>query len=84
MCRYGRNGQNQWLGLGSVVDKPLREARDEAAELRSRVRRGVDLLAECEGATSGKKPKVPSFAECAERYIEDHRPGWKNDKHIEQ
>jgi integrase len=85
LFRYGRDGQNQWLGLGSVADKPLRDARDEAAELRARVRRGIDPLAERgQGAPSVKKPKVPTFAECAERYIEDHRPGWKNEKHIEQ
>ena len=48
LFRYGRDGQNQWLGLGSVADKPLREARDEAAELRARVGRGVDLVAERE------------------------------------
>jgi integrase len=86
LFRYGRDGQNQWLGLGSVADKPLRDARDEAAELRARVRRGVDLVADRDEGTSGKKlkVKVPTFAECAERYIEDHRPGWKNDKHIEQ
>jgi integrase len=29
-------------------------------------------------------PKVPTFARCAERYIEGHRPGWKSEKHIDQ
>jgi hypothetical protein len=33
---------------------------------------------------SGPRVKVPSFAECAERYMESHRAGWKNDKHIAQ
>src|SRR5687768_10391596 len=76
LFRYGRDGENQWLGIGAVADKPLSEGRDEAAELRSRVRRGFDPLAEREeGAPSVKKPKFPIFAECAERYIEDHRPG---------
>lgn len=50
------------------------------------MRRGVNLLEQRAEGTSDKKlnVKVPTFAECAERYIEDHRPGWKNDKHIEQ
>ena len=45
LFRYGRDGENQWLGLGSVAHKPLSEARDEAAELRALVRRGGDPLA---------------------------------------
>jgi integrase len=86
LFRYGRNGQNQWLGLGAVADKPLSEARDEAAELRARIRRGVDLIAERNAAAPAatSNPKIPTFARCAERYIEDHRPGWKSEKHIDQ
>jgi integrase len=84
--RYSRNGENQWLGLGASTDKTLSEARDEAAELRVRVRRGSDPLAEREKAATVTKPKkkAPSFADCADRYMEAHRAGWKNDKHIAQ
>jgi integrase len=88
LFRFGRNGQNQWLGMGAVADKPLSVARDEAAELRAKVRRGVDIMAErgsavaATGEVSGKK--VPTFAECATQYIKDHRAGWKNEKHIDQ
>src|SRR5690606_28467912 len=58
LFRYGRDGENQWLGLGSVADKPLSEARDEAAELRALVRRGGDPFADREQrATSPKKAK---------------------------
>jgi integrase len=86
LFRYGRDGENQWLGLGSLADKSLSEARDEAAELRVRVRRGGDPMAEREETSATVKPKkkVPSFADCADRYIEAHRAGWKNDKHIAQ
>jgi integrase len=86
LFRYGRNGQNQWLGLGAVADKRLSDARDEAAELRAKVRRGIDLVAERgdAGRPTAAKVKVPTFAECAKQYIADHRAGWKNDKHIDQ
>ena len=40
LFRYSRNGRNQWMGLGSLQDKPLTEARDEAAMLRVLVKRG--------------------------------------------
>lgn len=89
LFRYSRNGENQWMGLGAASDKALTEARDEAALLRIKVRRGGDPVAEREQAAEAAqaaKPrsKAPSFAECAERYIEAHRAGWKNAKHIDQ
>ena len=88
LFRYGRDGQNQWLGLGAVADKPLSEARDEAAQMRSLVRKGGDPTTgraeRPSKAVVPAKQKVPTFAWCAERYIEAHSPGWKNVKHIAQ
>jgi integrase len=74
------------MGLGALAEKPLSEARDEAAMLRIAVRRGADPLAEKQQTRATARPKksVPSFAECAEQYIESHRAGWKNEKHIAQ
>jgi hypothetical protein len=46
LFRYSRNGENQWMGLGSVEEKSLGEARDEAATLRVSIRRGGDPMAE--------------------------------------
>jgi hypothetical protein len=43
LFRYSRNDTNQWMGLGSVDDKPFTEARDEAAMLRVLVKRSEDL-----------------------------------------
>src|SRR5690606_1178844 len=42
LFRWGKDGENQWMGLGSVADTSLSEARDEAAQLRSLVRKGGD------------------------------------------
>ena len=88
LFRYSRNGENQWMGLGALADKPLSEARDEAAMLRVLVKRGGDPMGEkrqVEATTAVPRArKVPSFAQCAEKYIESHRAGWKNDKHIAQ
>jgi integrase len=74
------------MGLGAFADKGLGEARDEAAVLRSEVRRGKDPMGDREAVAAERKPRVrvPSFAECAESYIEAHRSGWKNDKHADQ
>ncbi|HWA18350.1 MAG TPA: integrase arm-type DNA-binding domain-containing protein [Devosia sp.] len=88
LFRYSRNGKNQWMGLGSVRNKSLSEARDEAAPLGVKVRKGGDPMAEREEAQEKAKPRtkanVPSFAECADQYMESHRAGWKNEKHIAQ
>ena len=40
LFRYSRGGTNQWMGLGSTEEKPLSDARDEAAMLRVLVKRG--------------------------------------------
>jgi hypothetical protein len=86
LFRYSREGENQWMGLGALAEKPVSEARDEAAMLRVAVRRGDDPMAEKQQQRekSGPRVKVPTFAECAESYMESHRAGWKNDKHIAQ
>jgi integrase len=86
LFRCSRNGENQWTGMGAAADKPLSEARDEAATLRVAVRRGEDPFAEREAARAATKPKskVPSFADCAGRYLESHRAGWRNGKHVAQ
>ena len=34
-----------WLGLGSLTTVPLADARDEAVSLKSRARKGEDILA---------------------------------------
>ncbi|MBL8600048.1 MAG: integrase arm-type DNA-binding domain-containing protein [Devosia sp.] len=89
LFRYRRkDGSNQWMGLGSVEEKSLSEARDEAAMLRVAVKRGEDpIAAKREVQVQRKiemKQKVPTFAECAEKYIASHKAGWKNEKHSAQ
>jgi integrase len=88
LFRYSRNGQNQWMGLGAMADKPFTEARDEAAMLRVLVKRGGDPLGEKRQVQLQRrledKPKAPTFDECAKQYIAAHESGWKNDKHIAQ
>lgn len=86
LFRYSRNGENQWMGLGAASEKSLTEARDQSAVLRVQVRKGGDPMGEREqvAAKTKPRPKPPTFADCADKYIEAHRAGWKNAKHIEQ
>jgi hypothetical protein len=86
LFRYSRNGENKWMGLGAVADKSLTEARDEAAVLRVNVRKGGDPMGEREQVAASARPRTeaPTFADCADKYMESHRAGWKNPKHIDQ
>jgi integrase len=76
------------MGLGSVEEKSLGGARDEAAMLRVAVKRGEDpIAAKREVQVQRKiemKSKAPTFAECAAKYIASHKAGWKNEKHAQQ
>src|SRR3954470_2358077 len=78
LFRYSRGGTNQWMGLGSTAEKPLSDARDEAAMLRVLVKRGEDPIASKRQVEAKRKvelkPKVPTFAECAAKYIAPIRP----------
>jgi len=88
LFRYSRNDTNQWMGLGSVEDKPFTEARDEAAMLRVLVKRGEDPIAQKREVEAKRqteeKSRAPSFDECAKNYVASMESGWKNDKHIAQ
>lgn len=62
-------------------------ARDKAAECRNLTRQGIDPIEARQvqrSAVQEAAAKVLTFDQCAERYIEDNRAGWRNDKHADQ
>ncbi len=75
------------MGLWSVNDRTLAEARDEATKARRLLRDGIDPI---EARDAEKKSmaldvaRSMTFAECAAAYIEAHKSGWKNAKHASQ
>jgi integrase len=85
--RYVSNGRVREMGLGSAHDVPLAKARELAAALRSQRKSGVDpaearIAERKKGAAD--RAKGLTFAECAEKYIESSKAGWKNKKHAAQ
>ncbi len=82
ILRYMRNGKAHNMGLGSIQVVSLAEARIAANDAQRQLHHGVDPLAE------KKKLQAKSFAltfkEGAAKYIETHRPTWKNPKHANQ
>jgi integrase len=85
--RFMLNGKRREIGLGSINDISLAEARKRAAECRRLKAEAVDPI---EARRSERKAaeleaaRALTFKECAEAYIEAHRPSWRNDKHAAQ
>ena len=81
--RYTRGGKTHDIGLGSYLYVPLEQARKKAAELREAIGRGDDPMA-LRIAARAEEAKRMTFSQCAEKYIEANRAGWKNPKHADQ
>jgi integrase len=91
--RYWKDGKQRWLGLGSVKEVSLKEARlaRDAARLRVKGDRstlGVDIVQEKRAARQEAmaaeiKVTLPTFEQCAEVYIRERWSTWSK-KHRNQ
>src|SRR6266853_1305035 len=91
--RYWKDSRQRWLGLGSLKDVSLKDARlaRDAARLRVKGDRstpGVDIVQEKRAAREEAKAveiktTLPTFEECAETYIRGHWTTWSK-KHRNQ
>jgi hypothetical protein len=92
-----RNGRRREMGLGSVAEYSLADAREMATAARQLLKQGLDPIEERNAARgrvasseSRSRPKskpartVPTFGEYARTYIAAHEAGWKNAKHCWQ
>lgn len=70
------------MGLGSYSAYSLAEARDIAASHRKLQKQRIDPLTRRNASPSRNGSN--SFSDCAKAYIEAHKSGWKNPKHIQQ
>ncbi len=80
-------GKAREMGLGSVNTFSLAEARERAREQRQKLADGIDpIAAKREDALQRRMAdaSIITFDKAAERYIEAHAPGWRNDKHRQQ
>jgi hypothetical protein len=84
--RWGAQGKNT-MGLGSMKDVTLAEARELATECSRLVARGFNPKEEREKIHAEKqaeKENTITFSEASKQYIEIHRASWKNKKHGQQ
>jgi integrase len=85
--RFTLNGRTRDMGLGGLLEVTLAEARQRAAECRRLRSQGIDPV---EARHEARREKLISaarticFKECAETYINTHRPTWKNAKYAIQ
>jgi integrase len=75
---YKIGGRRREMGLGSLRDVPLIQARKFAANARQQLFSGLDPL------TARQKPASMTFAEAASALIESMSPAWRNAKHRAQ
>lgn len=82
--RYGLNGRNREMGLGSATVISLAEARAMAVECRKLRQARVDPIDARKNARRAQQQDAKTFQACAEAYIESHAAGWRNAKHADQ
>lgn len=79
---FTRNGRRREMGLGSVADVSLAEAREAATEARKAVLAGGDPI-EARRAMAAR-PAIPSFGGFADELVDTIEAGFSNGKHRDQ
>jgi len=84
--RYTVRGKTRGMGLGSIEDRTLAQARDEAERLRVIVREGRDPIEERRELHAVQDaPKVVTFADALDEYMKSGRiEDFRSDKHRKQ
>lgn len=81
LLRYRFKSHPKWMGMGPARLLTLTEARRKALANQRLVVDGMDPM---KARRDQRRPAAISFAEWAEKYVEAHKAGWKNEKHIAQ
>lgn len=87
ILRTSVGGKRRDIGLGSYPEVGLAEAREKARTTRDRIRDGEDPVLERARKRSALRAAASSaltFDQCAEKFIESQRAGWRNPKHAAQ
>jgi integrase len=85
--RFSLNKRAREMGLGSLSDYTLAEARDHVREYRQLLDKGIDPIEHRNAERqkiSAAQAQRRTFEECAREYIKLHASGWSNAKHGQQ
>ena len=87
LFRFMLDSKSRQMGLGPVHTISLKEARDVATYCRKLLLEGIDPIEARNRDRASKRSRdstAMTFKECAEKYIMNHKAGWKNIKHAAQ
>jgi len=87
LFRFMREGKPFGMGLGPTHTVSLAEARVKALDARKLLVDGQNPLTvkkERRLADALDRAKMMTFDQCSKAYIDAHKSGWKNAKHIDQ
>jgi integrase len=87
LFRFVLDGKERRMGLGSLLNVSLAQARDKAAAARSQVKEGCDPIEQrraTRATSSLARAKAMTFDQCRDAYISSHLPAWRNTKHAWQ
>jgi integrase len=90
LLRYELNGVERFMGLGSLADFALKEARERARSARQKLADGIDPIDAREAEQRARQEQarkvaaIPTFKGAAERYFTVHGDRWRNAKHRAQ
>ena len=88
ILRYQIDHKPRWMGLGSARTFTLDDARARGVEARKLLADGIDPLAAKHAQRAAQRAatasEVPTFEECAQKYLEANQGEWQNPKHREQ
>ncbi|MDB0573090.1 tyrosine-type recombinase/integrase [Ralstonia solanacearum] len=85
--RYKLDGRAREMGLGPLHSIGLADARERAANCRKQLLEGIDPIEARNAKRMAQRLEAArsmTFSACADSYIETHRAGWKNAKHVAQ
>ena len=87
LLRYQLAGRDRFMGLGSLNDVSLADARAKARTARNHLIDAIDpieLRRAKKLALRAKASKQITFKAAAEKYVAAHRAGWKSQKTVGQ
>jgi integrase len=87
LFKFELRGKRREMGLGSLQDFSLAEARQRHRALRQQVSDGIDPLAERRQRNAervAENAKAMTFRNCFEACLASHEDGWKNAEHRRQ
>ena len=84
--RYAFKGKSRWSGLGSYPRLSLAGARAKLKDEQTKIRAGVDPVAERKAHRTVAEPAKPkkTFRDVAKDFITNHESQWTNPKHRDQ